>query len=279
MIELPDWWLSLDPSVQAAAIAAGATLLAAAAGFWVIGTQAAHAVWQNRRNEALKLKVRIYEQATQTSGTAQDAVSELTAYLRHFDIQLRFHAAGAAVPPPPHRFPEYQRLQRSAATAIIRVMTMIEQWQIVEPKLRIFGRAIAMENDRYRKATMAGPDLLVYAMPVVGFEAKWQPLSGADLAAVTSRIHAELYHMHLLSAWVGDFEVEMQLLLLGELFPNSIERRDPPDPDQFCIRLDRVEELERRLDASDWGRKGVEAEAEAWARFAAKRAGETAAAG
>lgn len=57
----------------------------------------------------------------------------------------------------------------------------------------------------------------------------------------------------------------MQLLLLGELFPNVVERRDPPDPDQFCIRLDKYDEIVRILDVTDWRKQSNELEAEAWA--------------
>ena len=66
----------------------------------------------------------------------------------------------------------------------------------------------------------------------------------------------------------------MQILLLGELFGNrAISRRDPPDPEQFCIRLDRYEEIESKLNSSVWGQRNIQLEAEAWGRFA--KCGET----
>ena len=112
------------------------------------------------------------------------------------------------------------------------------------------------------------PNVFVYGMPLEGHP--WSPPQAEDYEALMSRIKGEIHHTNLLSAWVGDFQVEMQALLLGELFANKVDRRDPPDPDQFCIRLDRYDEIQRRLASTEWGKRAVEMEAEAWARFSNK---------
>jgi len=239
--------------------------------FYQLARQSKNAIEQNRRNESLKLKVQIYEKVIGTCSAAQDAVMQFTNYISVLDLQLLFATnmqGGLVKPrPPSQRYPEYSRLRSQATLGLISVVTMIEQWHVVDPRLSVFRRAIGMGLDSHQKIIFGGPDILVNAMPMDEFLDQWSPPSAADLARYRARMQIELYEMGRLSAWVGDFQIEMQMLLLAELFPNPVERRDPPDPEQFCIRLDRADEIERVLDQSDWGRRAIELEAAAWARF------------
>ncbi|NLS02280.1 hypothetical protein HGP14_02710 [Rhizobium sp. P32RR-XVIII] len=274
-----DFWLSLENSTRVALITASATCLSALIGFTAvfiqIGRQGRNAIKANRQNEALKRKVEIYERTLETSRKAQDASSVLSNYLHNFDMSVQFAKAAQdqnySWQPPAARFQEYQRLSNEASLAFIGVMTMIEAWHIIEPKLDIFRYAIAMGLEELRAVTaMRQPDALMFAMPVPGLESNWVLPNAESTAAIKTRIKQESYQVERLSAWVADFQVEMQMLLLSELFPNEVERRDPPDPDQFCIRLDRYEEINKRIDASNWGKRRVEIEAEAWGRFSDK---------
>jgi hypothetical protein len=268
--------MTLDPSIRAAVITAVTTVVTAVAGFaavvFQIGRQSQHAIRQNRLNETLKLKVQIYERTLAISRTAQEAVSALAGYLRNFqlgiDLGVLASEGGRTWQPPQARFPEYQRLQSEATSAIIAVITMVEGWKIVDPKLDVFPRAIGMALDGHRKVMMKQPNVFVYGMPVSGFEAKWQLPDAEFISAIRDRVERENYYIELLSAWVGDFQTEMQILLLGDLFPSPVQRRDPPDPDQFCIRLDRYSEIMKMIDESEWGRDASRQEAEAWSRFA-----------
>ena len=96
-----DWWLALDPITRAATITGSATGLSAIIGFtaifFQIGRQGKNAIRQNRLNEALKLKVQIYEMTIETSQKAEEAAHELTGFLMKFEINLRFvkHAVEA----------------------------------------------------------------------------------------------------------------------------------------------------------------------------------------
>lgn len=270
-----DWWTSIDPTIRPAVISSLATVLTAVVGlgvvFFQIGRQARNAIKQNKLNEAIKLKISIYDQTVATSEKAQAAVIEFTSFLRQFSLHLNFIRVakenGYQWQQPTARFLDYQRLQSEAGNSCIMVMTMIDRWQIVEPNLSIFRRCIAMGLDGLRIWQMKQPNVFVQFMPIPGYEDKWKAPEGADLASVMARINGELYEMGRVLAWIGDFQVEMQRLLLGDLFPNKVEYRDPPDPSQFCIRLDRLEEIESKLRAMEWGKRQVETEAEAWSRF------------
>lgn len=271
-----DWWIGLDGPLKAATVTAGATVISSIVGFTAvfiqIGRQGRNAINANRQNEALKRKAAIYERTLETSDRVQEAVSALTVYLAGFGTEVRFASKLAADQKhpwnlPQARFPEYQRLSHEATSAITDVMTMVDNWRIIDPRLVVFRRALAMGFDGLVKVTLHSAASYVYAMPVQGYETNWQPPDEATAAALQKKIDAEIYEIGRLGAWVADFQAEMQLLLLGELFPNGVERRNPPDPNQFCIRLDRHKEISERIDGSDWGKRAAAQDQEARLRF------------
>ncbi len=100
-----------------------------------------------------------------------------------------------------------------------------------------------------------------------GQAARTSPFFNSLLERLYQRLERERYEIGRLGAWVHDFQIEMQMLLLGELFPDPVERRDPPDSEQFCVRLDRFDQIERRINESPWGVKAAEIEASAWAKI------------
>jgi hypothetical protein len=268
---LNEFW-SLQPPVQAALITGSATFLAALIGFSAvfiqIGRQGRNAIKANTQNEVLKRKIEIYERTLDTTQRAQEAILDLTSYLNKIEASFMLARVfeGERKIVPAERFPDYFDRRSLALKTLIEVLYLIESWQIVEPKLDVFRHAISFGLDEHRKTIRFNGDPLMYSLPVEGFT--WEIPIEERLVEVESRIKAERYQLERLSAWIGDFKVEMQLLLLGDLFPNSVQRRDPPDPDQFCIRLDKYDEIERKIDKTDWRRQGIELEAEAWARFA-----------
>ncbi|MGO4196531.1 hypothetical protein AB4Z13_14305 [Rhizobium sp. YAF28] len=273
---LNEFW-TLQAPVQAALITGSATCLAALIGFTAvfiqIGRQGRNAIKANTQNEKLKRKVEIYEKTLKITQGAQEAIQSLTSYLGKIETSFMLARVfeGERRIVPAERYPEYSDRRSAALDAVIELVFLIESWLIIEPKLDVFRLAIGLGLDEHRKVAFAGGDPLIYALPVDGFA--WEMPTEERLVSIESRIQAERYQVERLSAWIGDFKVEMQLLLLGELFPNAVERRDPPDPDQFCIRLDKYDQIVGILDATDWRKRSNELEAEAWARFADKNVG------
>ncbi|MGO8421072.1 hypothetical protein ACC807_30545 [Rhizobium ruizarguesonis] len=279
---ISNWLSNIDAPVRGALITATATCLSALVGFTAvflqIGRQGRNAIAANTKNEQLKRKVEIYERTLETSRTAQKATLELTSFLRRYGMNLAtveiFQDIGTQWQAPAARYPEYMELRNEATTAIIGVVNLIESWHIIEPKLHIFCDAIGLGLDEHSKV-VTPPDLLVYKMPVAGHEREWELPSPEEVAAIERRVQREIDEIQRLSAWIGDFQIEMQILLLGDLFPSRVVRRDPPDPDQFCIRLDRYEEVKGKIDSSEWMQQVELSTAEAWARFADKNKKDT----
>ncbi|TBB88242.1 hypothetical protein ELH41_16045 [Rhizobium ruizarguesonis] len=269
-----DLFFKLAPPVQAAVITATATCASALIGFTAvfvqIGRQGRNAIRANTKNEELKRKVEIYERTLEATRKAAVAALDLTAYLRRFrtslDLRDIFPHMGSAHAPA-ERYMEYQQLYNDASTSFIGVMTVIESWHIIEPKLDVFRLAISAGLDELRKTDRA-PNLIMKTMPVPGHELSWAMPDAVERKALEELIDQKTFEIGRLSAWMADFQVEMQVLLLGDLFPKPIERRNPPDPKQFCIRLDRYEEVKRKLKAFDVIRQGDELDAQQRAHFA-----------
>ncbi|WP_416066637.1 hypothetical protein ACK9YZ_11150 [Rhizobium sp. ZK1] len=267
-----DFFQNLDPGLKGPVIGAAATCFAALLGFTAVFLQLGNAIKANKKNEQIKRKVEIYEQTLGTSRNAEGAGLKLQNYLNRFQMSLDlvqiWNNAGDKWQIPAERYPQYLELRNEASTAFIGVITMIESWHIVEPKLDVFRYAISMGLEELSKVQRP-PDLLVYKMPVHGHESTWSIPSPEEHADIMDRLNRELRQIQRLLAWVGDFKVEMQILLLGELFPNNtLERRQPYDPDFFCIRLDRHKEIMRKIHGSEWMDRQKEFEIEARKRFA-----------
>jgi hypothetical protein len=276
MIDQLNLWIQqFDPSVRPGVVTGIATLFAAFLGFsgviLTIRQQGKNAIRQNKVTEAVKLKVQIYREALETSQRAASSVSDLTSFLRTFQMALSFSRgakdANVAITPPKARFPDYLALHNKATAAIIEVVLTIESWFIIEPKLDVFRSVISMGLDAVNRLDLKNPNPMMYGMPTPGLENAWEVPTAAVHATIKQRVDDELYQVERLAAWISDFQVEMQILLLGELFPNAPPRRDPPDPDQFCVRLDRYDEIEQIVARTEWGQRRATLEAEAWDRF------------
>jgi hypothetical protein len=65
------------------------------------------------------------------------------------------------------------------------------------------------------------------------------------------------------SCYIHDFRVEMQNLLLGELFEQKLPPRQPVDPKMVVIEFERHKELARYFETETaWGREKSRAEAD-----------------
>lgn len=153
---LPLWdavraiWDAIPKETQAAIIGAAATLavgvLGALAIVWQIGRQAHNAIRQNRHNETLKLKLKVYEEIIATCRVASDAVVNLSSYVRlfHTNVVLYWQIAQQRVAPviPDARVPRLIEKKTAADTAAVEIVSLTERWQIIDPRIQIFRVAV-----------------------------------------------------------------------------------------------------------------------------------------
>jgi hypothetical protein len=149
-----EFWCGLAPQLQAAVVGALATVVSATIGasivFWQIGKQAQNAIRQNRDNEALKLKLKIYEEIIVMCHEACDAEVGLSSYIRQFqsDVWLirQMIQSGSPYPIPRCRATVLLEKRNLLSDKTIQIIQFTERWQIIDPRLEIFRTAINVAN-------------------------------------------------------------------------------------------------------------------------------------
>lgn len=245
-----------------ALIQGGATILAAAVAAWIvfvqIGRQARNAIKQSRHSEGLKLKLTIYREITRICALQEDVSTSFNTQMQ----LLESHAAGVLelgdnvnMPPPPIQWQELLSLSGEVQRTSIAVITVIEQWQIIEPRLDLFKLAMVAGLHDLREAWLALVRDAPRALPPANVaDGIWRP-TNAEAQSVRDMCKAVLGHSRLVQAWVSDFQIEMQSLLLGELFGRKASPREPVDPKMFAVRLDRYDDLKPYFEnETAWGR-------------------------
>jgi hypothetical protein len=285
--DLWKFWHSLDAETSAAIIGAAATLLAATIGallvIWQIGRQANHAIQQNQHNEAVKLKLQIYEEANHLLGTVTERWVDLSSYVRQFGSDLWLYEEarkqGVSWPLPKARAPLLNEKQYSLHSAATRLIGFTERWAIIDPRLDLFWLAINVSlhdaMNRFQDYFNLAHKLMPVDPPTASaqdFPFPWQPPTPSQQQELKTLQEAYDDALMILETYTADLAVELQLLLVGELFNrDTIKRREPIDPRHKVIRLDRYEELKSYLEnETAWGRYKTEGEARVRANIQAK---------
>lgn len=269
---ITDLWTFLR-GVPPQFITAGGTIIAATMGafvvFFQIGRQARNAIRQNRNNEALKLKLEVYRNIIDISREASTAVGDLASLIHRFQLNLVFarqtqdELKGYTVPTnsgDPSLFIDSKSQMSSSA---IKVMAMTETWQIIDPRIEVFRKAINAAlfdiDSTYTPYFNAALWVMPIGVPKEPTEKEtvvWTPPSKEALAQLGKLADEVMITLMTLQSYVFDFQREMQNLLLAELFDHTIPPRGPLDANSVVIRLDQHEKLVTYFDQkSNWGRE------------------------
>ena len=245
----------------------GTVIIAAVIGFagiiWQIGRQARHAVEQHRRNESIKLKLQIYQEIWVAISAASDAVSTLKADLQLKATNLRSIMQGYTTwenwQSSRNQFPDLQSKFDDAQKTVIGVVRSVEQWRVIDPRLDVFIFAFhASFHDCHEAFYREFCPLAIRLLPTTN-PATGQPFHVDQPAIEVLERFATLADLQLdvlegLSGYLLDLENEMQNLLVGELFDNKLERREPLDPRVVVVSLDRRDELRAYFEQeTPWG--------------------------
>jgi hypothetical protein len=253
---------TMDGGLTGALIDGGATIVAAAiaAGivFIQIGRQARDAIEQSRHSEGLKLKLEIYREITRICAAQEDASTSFNTKVRLLATQAAAVLElgdDAKMPPPNTNWQELLALADEVHRASVAVITLIEQWQIVDPHLDLFKLAMVAGLHDVREAWWPFVMGAAPALPPANVNnGTWRP-ANEQAQIVRDSGNAVLGYAETVQSWVSDFQVEMQSLLLGELFGRKALPREPLDPRMFAVRLDRYDELKRYFEnETAWGR-------------------------
>jgi hypothetical protein len=223
-----------------------------------IGWQARIATNQNRRSEALKLRLEVYKNIVGISRESFDAISDLAAFVRKFQSTLSLarqtqgELTAYAIPTAhPSQLIDKESQVHSSA---LRVMAITETWQIIEPKIEIFRTAINAAFYEIDAASHPYFDAAYHAMPIDAPVGKWEPPSAEQLEKLAALGNALIDALAMLQSYIFDFLREMQNLLVREMFDHAIPPRVPADSASVVIQLSRYKELSTYFKKqTNWG--------------------------
>lgn len=265
-------WPTLSDPIKSAVIGGTFTLFSAAAGFGVVVYQLQQQ-GKNTRNanteiEKLKLKKEIYEDIVEALRDASDAQVELGIYSRFAVNELNNYRAAKAngLQPivPKSRAPKFIEKNGDLGKKVIRLITFVEKWLIVDPRLVVFQVAINVGlYDAH--ATFHGLfPVIMRALPVDKPGVTWTAPSDGTLNQINNLFEHLDDALGSLGGYIDDFEREMQNLLLVDLFAHKVPMRVPRDPKVKVVELAKHKELTAYFEnETAWGFSKREAEAAA----------------
>jgi hypothetical protein len=102
----------------------------------------------------------------------------------------------------------------------------------------------------------------------------YTPPSPAGFATIHGLTNRFIDSLGDATAYADDLLIELQNLLLGDLFKAKLRPRTPIDPAKRAVTLDKAEALEAWFrETTEWGAQAAQVEAATRARFAGADAG------
>jgi hypothetical protein len=268
------WWHDLGPETKGAVIQALSTLLAAAVGIVAVVSQIRSQGRQQRtailESESRKFKAEMYSETVKICQSLDDASVNLSGRLRRliFDIKVAadLHASQQGVHIPAARLPDLQTSYQAFSDEAIRFIVMIENRRIVDPRIDIFRTAMSVILHDSRVLLFEEfPEFIMQKIPVdnpQGGIFPFAPPSMSDAAVVSEWAERLIKTADDATSYTADFLVEMQNLLLGDLFDKSVHHREPIDPNCIVIKLENAERLNKHFETrTGWGKMKTEVEA------------------
>ncbi len=152
------------------------------------------------------------------------------------------------------------------SNAAIDVILMIEKYEIINPKINIFKTAINVALDGMWEHYEKLQSELITFLPSTASEEKkiFHPLPSLEkMHDFKKTIDLFLEANSHLSNWLGDFRIEVQNLLLGDLFKNKVPYRNPIDKKWMVVTTEKgnVKKLNDYFEnETAWGKRKKEAE-------------------
>jgi hypothetical protein len=237
---------------------------AAGVAFWQLRRQGQNAIAANSHNEKLKLKKDIYGEIVDVCRAAGEAQAEFTGYIVNITSQLETYLTIPKLEPTA-RWNTIAEKQADARRKALRIIALVEKWEIVDPRIRVFWYAMnaAIEDVQlaftpyYNKAVTMLPINLPNAPQSI-----WNVPSRSDVDKLHDLTQKLIVPLEDLGTYVDDFQREMQNALLRDLFDkNEIRRRQPLDSKLKVIELEKHEELIHYFEnETAWGKRKQAAE-------------------
>ncbi|WP_457301244.1 hypothetical protein [Phyllobacterium sp. P5_D12] len=253
-----------------------ATVLAATVGalvvVWQNAKQARRATDQMRHTEAIKLKMKVYEEIVGLCRDAGRAEIEYSGFVAGFSTDLKLYrdmtAVGLKWTIPKARPRALFDKQEQFNRAVIDMVSVTERWGVMHPGLEMYRLAF---NVAMHEANAAFD-------PYRSLASRWMPMDNPDATGAPSTFPWSLPNDQIISQidvaanaltegigefgnYIYDFQIDMQNLLLGDLFSHRIPPREPLNPKYVVARLDDHVALKKYFETeTEWGKHKTEVE-------------------
>lgn len=286
MIDVMSVWHGFGPETKAAIIGGISTIIAATAGaavvMYQIGSQAKSTNKSLLESEVLRLKTEFYADVQKVCADYVEIASQYTGKIvlagQQILIAARSKADDKPYNDPKARVAEIQALHYALNTAVLNVVFLIERRQFIEPRILVFRSALSSAfHDVGTVFTEKLFIALMHTLPTdrpAGGVFEYSPPDAVTAEAIWHEILGHIDAVGLITAYVADFVVEMQNLMMEPLFKKRVPHRVPIDPGCKVITVANADGLEDHFRTqTTWGQIILQQEEEARQKFAAVNKG------
>lgn len=268
-----------DPAITAAYISGLFTVGAAAVAFGPVAFQLRKQGQLNRAAlvdaERAKFKAGLYSDGVRAARKLSNSTSEFNGYLLAAQVQVEMahlcFKEGLPHQLPTNRFPDVMRFQQECSENLLQLIFLIEERRILDPRIVIFRDALHVASYDLQLAFDREAQLsLMKAFPIERSNGQidpYTPPTAAEILSFRQAIDLMTDALADLSSYAEDFIVELQNLLLGDVFGHVVEHRKPLDPSRRVIRLTDYDALSQWIATTPWGIECTRVERETLARI------------
>lgn len=254
----------MPSEIGSAWIQAGGTLIAAVVAVvgigWQIKAQAELSRLAIVEGESRKIKASMYDEGLRLARRVCDSSIGLSSQLRVASVNLRAElAAGgpnSAIPTPPLTFMDLAGLHTSVSNDCLTLVALIEERRIIDPKIVIFRDfLLAQMYDLSNVFTLEFPGHLMLVVPTpVGDVVHREAFTVERWEETIESVDRSLKALSDIVMVMEDFNVEMQNLLLSDIFGHQVEHRVPIDPKCLVVSIRNIPAVEAALAQTAWGK-------------------------
>lgn len=246
-------WITCDRTLHSALLSGGITLVSAIVGLYIVTyqlrRQGENTAASNLQSEKLKLKKDIYSTVIETCDEVSDSLHSLHLYTLEGVSELQEHRAAGEdknYGRPQFSVDELIKRYNKFSKANLKLIALVEKWRIVEPRIPIFRKAFTIQSE-FLGGAFAELLTGAYRYFRINEAGTWSFRDSYVDAYQESR--KKLFDEILgTKAFINDFQVAMQNALLGELFGRSLGMRKPSNPKLVVVDLNKVSEVETKLE-------------------------------
>lgn len=275
------WWAALGVELQAAAIGAGATVISTAVAVLLVRAQIRSSARQSRDATSLQheqaIRIELYREVAVKVGAVEEAEGAATSFCQNVLDTLKRQPWAqplAGLQAEIERLHELERQAYAVTGAQAQAMIAIEKWRIAEPRLQLFLTAfnVAAHDIREHATALMACGLGILKARVDGGKDVDRALDDHEGGAIIFGTERLQHALSVAGGYAHDTRIELQNLLLSDIFPHRVPSRVPLDPSMAPLSLDKeAEQLSYFNEQTAWARYCNDAMEQTRAEIVAKR--------